>query len=219
MNSRNSREALEGTPVIRTKMKGNHMTKQVEFLFDVGSPTAYLAYTQLPGIAASAGADIVWQPILLGGLFKAVGNQSPAFLAPKSAWMASDLPRFANRYGVPFQQNKYFPINTLALMRGAVAANEDGILEEYLAAVFPAMWVQSKKMDEFDVVGETLQSGGIDSERLFTRIGEQSIKDKLKANTKDAAERGAFGAPTFFVGKDMFFGQDRLDFVAEALAG
>mgnify|MGYP000527681551 CR=1 FL=1 len=153
------------------------MTKQVEFLFDVGSPTAYLAYTQLPGIAASAGADIVWQPILLGGLFKAVGNQSPAFLAPKSAWMASDLPRFANRYGVPFQQNKYFPINTLALMRGTVAANEDGILEEYLAAVFPAMWVQSKKMDEFDVVGETLQSGGIDSERLFTRIGEQSIKD------------------------------------------
>ena len=104
-------------------------------------------------------------------------------------------------------------------MRGAVAANEDGIIEEYLAAVFPAMWVQSKKMDEFDVVGETLQSGGIDSERLFTRIGEQSIKDKLKANTKDAAERGAFGAPTFFVGKDMFFGQDRLDFVAEALAG
>ena len=193
------------------------MTKEVEFLFDVGSPTAYLAYTQLPEIAEKARANIIWVPILLGGLFKAVGNQSPALLAPKSAWMASDLPRFARRYNVPYQPNKYFPINTLALMRGAVAADEDGFLQEYLAAVFPAMWVQSRKMDDPEVVSDTLITCGIDPEQLFARIGDQAVKDKLKTNTERAAERGAFGAPTFFVGRNMFFGQDRLDFVSESL--
>ena len=193
------------------------MTKEVEFLFDVGSPTAYLAYTQLPEIAEKARASIIWVPILLGGLFKAVGNQSPALLAPKSAWMASDLPRFARRYNVPYQPNKYFPINTLALMRGAVAADEDGFLQEYLAAVFPAMWAQSRKMDDPEVVSDTLITGGIDPEQLFARIGDQAVKDKLKTNTGRAAERGAFGAPTFFVGENMFFGQDRLDFVSESL--
>jgi len=193
------------------------MTKEVEFLFDVGSPTAYLAYTQLPAIAEKARANIIWVPILLGGLFKAVGNQSPALLAPKSAWMASDLPRFARRYNVPYQPNKYFPINTLALMRGAVAADEDGFLQEYLAAVFPAMWAQSRKMDDPEVVSDTLITGGIDPEQLFARIGDQAVKDKLKTNTERAAERGAFGAPTFFVGRSMFFGQDRLDFVSESL--
>ena len=193
------------------------MTKEVEFLFDVGSPTAYLAYTQLPAIAEKARANIIWVPILLGGLFKAVGNQSPALLAPKSAWMASDLPRFARRYNVPYQPNKYFPINTLALMRGAVAADEDGFLQEYLAAVFPAMWAQSRKMDDPEVVSDTLLTGGIDPEQLFARIGDQAVKDKLKTNTERAAERGAFGAPTFFVGGNMFFGQDRLDFVSESL--
>ena len=197
--------------------EGRQMERQVEFFFDVGSPTAYLAYTQLPGIAARRNAEIVWKHILLGGLFKAVGNQSPAFLAPKSAWMASDLPRFASRYGVPYRRNDYFPINTLSLMRGAVAAMQEDILKEYLAAVFPAMWVHSKKMDEPDVVIDTLNKGGLDSEHLLTRIGDQSVKDALKVNTEEAAQRGAFGAPTFFVGKDMFFGQDRLDFVAEAL--
>ena len=193
------------------------MTKEVEFLFDVGSPTAYLAYTQLPAIAEKARANIIWVPILLGGLFKAVGNQSPALLAPKAAWMASDLPRFARRYNVPYQPNKYFPINTLALMRGAVAADEDGFLQEYLAAVFPAMWAQSRKMDDPEVVSDTLVIGGIDPEQLFARIGDQAVKDKLKMNTERAAERGAFGAPTFFVGGNMFFGQDRLDFVSESL--
>ena len=194
------------------------MKKEVEFLFDVGSPTSYLAYTQLPGIAAQAHAEIVWQPILLGGLFKAVGNESPASLAPKSAWMASDLPRFASRYGVPYRRNEYFPINTLSLMRGAVVAMQDGILERYLATVFPAMWVHSKKMDELDVVSETLKEGGLDPEYLLARVGDQLVKDRLKTNTEKAAQSGAFGAPTFFVGNDMFFGQDRLDFVAEALA-
>ena len=194
------------------------MTKKVEFLFDVGSPTAYLAYTQLPAIAERSGAEIVWTPMLLGGLFKAVGNQSPAFLKPKSEWMSKDIPRFAKRYGVPFRSNEHFPVNTLGLMRGAIAAQEDGILEKYLSCVFSAMWVNSKKMDEPDIVSSTLVEGGVDSARIFERIQEQSVKDRLISNTESAAERGAFGAPTFFVGDDMFFGQDRLDFVEEWLS-
>ena len=193
------------------------MSKKVEFLFDVGSPTAYLAYTQLPAIANNADAEILWTPILLGGLFKAVGNQSPAVLVPKAAWMKVDLPRFAKRYGVPYKSNKYFPVNTLSLMRGAVASIHDGVLEEYLAAVFPAMWVQSKNLANVDVVRDVLERGGLAVERLLKRIGDSDVKDTLKENTENAAARGAFGAPTFFVDGEMFFGQDRLDFVAEAL--
>ena len=193
------------------------MPKKVEFLFDVGSPTTYLAYTQLPAIANSAEAEILWTPILLGGLFKATGNQSPAFLAPKAEWMKADLPRFAKRYGVPYKSNKYFPVNTLSLMRGAVASIDDGVLDEYLAAIFPAMWVHSKNLANIDVVRDVLETGGLAVERLLEQIGDPDVKDKLKANTENAAARGAFGAPTFFVDGEMFFGQDRLDFVAEAL--
>ena len=193
------------------------MPKKVEFLFDVGSPTAYLAYTQLPSIASNAEAEILWTPILLGGLFKAIGNQSPASLAPKAEWMKADLPRFAKRYGVPYKSNKYFPVNTLSLMRGAVASIDDGVLEECLAAIFPAMWVHSKNLASVDVVRDVSETGGLAVERLLERIGNPEVKDKLRANTENAAARGAFGVPTFFVDGEMFFGQDRLDFVAEAL--
>jgi 2-hydroxychromene-2-carboxylate isomerase len=194
------------------------MSKKVEFLFDVGSPTAYLAYTQLPGIAEKTAAEILWTPILLGGLFKAVGNQSPAFLKPKSEWMSKDIPRFAKRYGVPFRSNEHFPVNTLPLMRGAIAAQEDGTLGKYLNCVFRAMWVDSKKMDDPEIIGKTLTQDGLDAEHIFARVQEQSVKDLLIHNTEEAAKRGAFGAPTFFVGTDMFFGQDRLDFVEEFLS-
>ena len=195
------------------------MVKKVEFLFDVGSPTAYLAYTQLPGIAEKTGSEIVWKPILLGGLFKAVGNQSPAFLKPKSAWMSKDIPRFAKRYGIPFRSNEHFPVNTLALMRGAIAAQQDDILTKYLDCVFSAMWVDSKKMDDPEVVGKTLTESGLDAAHMFNRVQEQPVKDLLIKNTEEAAIRGAFGAPTFFVGDELFFGQDRLDFVEEFLSG
>ncbi len=193
------------------------MNKKVEFVFDVGSPTAYLAYTQLPSIVAHAGSQIVWIPILLGGLFKIVGNQSPAHLAPKSAWMKTDLPRFAKRYGVAYKSNQYFPVNTLALMRGAVATIKDGNLQQYLAAIFPAMWAQSKNLGDAGVVRDVLKDAGMDADHLFERIKDPEVKDKLKSNTETVAQRGAFGAPTFFVGEEMFFGQDRLDFVIEAL--
>ena len=194
------------------------MSKKVEFLFDVGSPTAYLAYTQLPAIAKKTNAQIEWTPMLLGGLFKAVGNQSPAFLKPKSEWMSKDIARFAVRYGVPYQKNEHFPVNTLHLMRGAIAAQEDGNLDQYLDCVFHAMWAGSKKMDDPEVVSETFEASGLDSKHIFSRIQEQAVKDRLIRNTENAAERGAFGAPTFFVGGEMFFGQDRLDFVEQFLS-
>ena len=195
------------------------MTKAVEFLFDFGSPTAYLAYTQLPRIAAERGARILWQPILLGGVHKASGNASPIAVPAKGRWMFKDITRWAARYGVPFRMNPDFPINTVALMRGAVAMQmklPDDFMT-YVDAIFKAMWAEPRNLGEPAEVGAVLKKAGLDAERIFALVGEQEIKDKLKANSDDAVARGVFGAPTFFVGEEMFFGQDRLDFVAEAL--
>jgi 2-hydroxychromene-2-carboxylate isomerase len=197
----------------------SNMRREVEFLFDFGSPTAYLAYTQLPKIAAERGAQIVWQPILLGGVHKAAGNASPITVEAKGRWMFDDIPRWAKRYGVPFKMNPNFPINTVALMRGAVAMQMKmpGDFMTYVDAVFKAMWAEPKNLGDPAEVGAVLKQAGLDAEGIFALVGEQEIKDKLKANSDDAVARGVFGAPTFFVGDDMFFGQDRLDFVAEAL--
>lgn len=195
------------------------MRREVEFLFDFGSPTAYLAYTQLPRIAAERGAEIVWRPILLGGVHKASGNTSPITVPAKGRWMFDDIARWAKRYAVPFRMNPHFPINTVALMRGAVAMQmkmpEDFMT--YVDAVFKATWAEPRNMGDPAEVAAVLKQAGLDAQRIFTLVGEQEIKDKLKANSDDAVARGVFGAPTFFVGNDMFFGQDRLDFVAEAL--
>ena len=193
------------------------MTKKIEFFFDVGSPDTYLGHTQLPALVAKTGAEILWRPILLGGIFKAIDNVSPANIQPKAAHMNTDLERHAARYGVPFLFNPHFPIFTIALMRGAIVAQEGGFLAPYLDAVYKAIWVDAKNMNEPDVVGRVLSEAGLDATAIFARVQEQDIKDKLKANTVEAVSRGAYGAPTFFVGADMYFGQDRLDFVAEAL--
>ena len=198
---------------------GKEKRRAVEFLFDFGSPTAYLAYTQLPRIAAERGADILWRPILLGGVHKASGNASPITVPAKGRWMFDDIARWAARYGVPFKMNPHFPVNTVALMRGAVAVQtkmpEDFMT--YVEAIFKAMWAEPRNLGEPAEVGAVLKQAGLDAERIFALVGEQEIKDKLKANSDDAVARGVFGAPTFFVGDEMFFGQDRLDFVAEAL--
>ena len=195
------------------------MTKTVEFYYDFGSPTVYLAATQLPSIADSLGATIDWRPMLLGGVFKSTGNQSPAVIAAKAAYMNDDLQRFANRYGVPFNWNPHFPINTLSLMRGAVAYHDDGVASSiYRDAIFTAIWVEGQNLNEPDVIGQVLTDAGLDPKDLMSRIGQQTVKDQLIANTEQAVNRGVFGAPTFFVGEQMFFGQDRLDFVAEALS-
>lgn len=194
------------------------MTKTVEFYYDVGSPAAYLAWTQLPGLVAEYNGTLVYKPMLLGGVFKATGNRSPIEVAAKGRWMNADLQRFAARYGVPFNRNPHFPINTLQLMRGATAALEDGDIETYNAAVFPAIWVEAKNMNDPLIVADVLRHAGIDADRFAHRIAEDAVKDRLKAVTEEAVERGVFGAPTMFIGDEMFFGQDRLDFVAERLA-
>jgi 2-hydroxychromene-2-carboxylate isomerase len=196
------------------------MTKTVEFFYDFGSPTVYLAATQLPAIAATVGATIDWRPMLLGGVFKSTGNQSPVVVPAKAAYMNNDLKRFAKRYGVPFRFNPHFPINTLALMRGAVAYQDDVVVSStYRDAIFRAIWVEARNLNEPDVIGQVLSDAGLDPAELMNRIGHQTVKDQLIANTAEAVNRGVFGAPTFFVGEQMFFGQDRLDFVAGALSG
>ena len=195
------------------------MKKTVEFFYDFGSPTVYLAATQLPDIAASVGATIDWRPMLLGGVFKSTGNQSPVVVPAKAAYMNNDLKRFAKRYGVPFRFNPHFPINTLALMRGAVAYQDDVVVSStYRDAIFMAIWVEARNLNEPDVIGQVLSDAGLDPAELMNRIGQQTVKDQLIANTEEAVNRGVFGAPTFFVGEQMFFGQDRLDFVAEAIS-
>ncbi len=196
------------------------MTKTVEFYFDFGSPAAYLAATQLPHVCADTGAELVWKPMLLGGVFQATGNHSPAEIAPKGSYMTTDLQRFARRYGVPFVHNPHFPINTLLLMRGATAIQlqQPARFEAYVDAIYHAMWVEPRNLNDPAEVGAVLQAAGFDPAGLLAAAGQQEVKDRLKAVTQEAVARGVFGAPTMFVGSDMFWGQDRLDFVREALA-
>ncbi len=189
----------------------------LDFFFDVGSPTAYLAHTQLPGIAARTGAEIRYRPILLGGLFKATGNRAPGEVPAKGAYMLRDLQRHAERYGVPYAHNPNFPINTILMMRGAVAAQRLDMLPAYLGAIFAGMWVEQAPMQDPQEVGRRLVAAGIDVSTLLRLTEDQSVKDELRTNTEEAVRRGAFGAPSFFVGDEMFFGQDRLDFVEDEL--
>lgn len=194
------------------------MSKTVEFFFDVGSPSSYLAWTQLPGIAAAAQAQIVWRPMLLGGVFKATGNQSPVAIPSKGRYVLQDFARFAKRYGVPMAFNPYFPINTLALMRGAAGYLDSDAFQPYLRAVFEAIWVRQQNLGKPEIVAEVLSAAGLDIAEFERLISDEAVKQRLKDNTEEAVKRGVFGAPTFFVGDEMHFGQDRLDFVAEALA-
>ena len=196
------------------------MSKQVEFFFDVGSPYTYLAYHQLPKIAEARQAEIVWRPILLGGVFQATGNHSPVDVPAKGKNLLVDLQRWARQYGVAMQMNPHFPINTLALMRGAVAMQLQGDdeLQRYLAAIFSAMFEQPRNLNLPEEIDAVLREAGFDPAAFLAAINEQAVKDKLKSDTAEAVERGVFGAPTFFVGDDMYWGQDRLHFVDHALA-
>jgi 2-hydroxychromene-2-carboxylate isomerase len=195
------------------------MAKEVEFWFDVGSPAAYLAWTQLPQIAQQAGASIAYKPFLLGGVFQATGNRSPMEVPAKGRYMQGDLERFARRYGVPFRHNPHFPINTLTLMRGALGLQmrEPQKMQPYVDAVFRAIWVDAENMNDPATVAAVLQRAGFDAQRLLALAADPEVKDKLKSETQQAVARGVFGAPTFFVGDAMYWGQDRLDFVKEAL--
>ncbi|MDH0291125.1 2-hydroxychromene-2-carboxylate isomerase, partial [Pseudomonas sp. GD04087] len=191
------------------------MSKSVEFYFDFGSPTSYLAYTQLPGICAETGAELVYRPVLLGGVFQATGNASPIAVPAKGRYTLIDMTRFARRYGVPMKMNPHFPINTLTLMRAAsgVQLRQPERFEALLACVFKGMWVDALNLGDPAVLGPLLAEAGFDPQALLALTAELEVKDALKANTEAAIKRGMFGAPTFFVGNEMFFGQDRLDFV------
>ena len=197
------------------------MTKSVEFFFDLGSPATYLAYTQLPGICEQTGSELIYRPMLLGGVFKATGNASPATIAAKGRYMFVDLSRYASRYGVAFRLNPHFPINTLTLMRllVAVQSHQSGHFADALRALFQATWVDGVNMGDPAKVAGVLVAAGFDAALLQAQITEPAVKDALKATTEEAVKRGVFGAPTCFVGGEMFFGQDRLDFVREALRG
>ena len=194
--------------------------KTFEFWFDFGSPAAYLAFTQIPQIEAETGAKAIYRPMLLGGVFQATGNQSPAAIPAKGKYIFDDFNRFSKRYDVPFNNNPHFPINTLLLMRGAAGLQQQQS-ERFLAyctAMFDAIWVNALNMNDPATVGGALLKAGFDPQKLMALANDQATKDALKASTTEAVSRGVFGAPTFFVDGQMYWGQDRLDFVKEALA-
>jgi 2-hydroxychromene-2-carboxylate isomerase len=187
----------------------------VEFHFDFGSPNAYLAHRVIPAIEQRTGASFRYVPILLGGVFKATGNVAPmvAFkdVANKLAYQRVEMRRFIVRHGLTaFRMNPHFPVNTVQIMRGAVAAELDGVAPHYVEAVFRAMWEDGLKMDDAAVIRDVLDQAGLDGARLMQRMADQNVKDALIAHTDASVKRGNFGAPTFFVGSEMFFGKDSL---------
>jgi 2-hydroxychromene-2-carboxylate isomerase len=181
----------------------------IEFHFDFGSPNAYLAHRVIP----SAGAPFRYVPVLLGGVFKATNNRSPmeAFPPAKLAYAQVETKRFLAKHGIAdFVRNPFFPVNTLAIMRGAVAAGREGCFARYADVVFRAMWVEARKMDDPAVIQAVLTENGLDAGLLMTRTGDAGVKAELIANTEASVARGNFGSPTFFVGDQMFFGKDQL---------
>ena len=191
----------------------------LEFFFDYGSPYSYLADSRLPALAERTGAEVRYRPMLLGGVFKATGNQSPA-LQPceaKRSYGARELQRWVAYLGVPFLGNPHFPINTLLLMRTAVAAQHAEVFEPFHRAVYPAFWADGENLGEPEVVGRVVEKAGLDARALLETAGDPAVKAELRATTEEAVARGAFGAPTFFIEGEMFFGNDRLDFVERAL--
>ncbi|HET7888111.1 MAG TPA: 2-hydroxychromene-2-carboxylate isomerase [Bradyrhizobium sp.] len=195
-----------------------------QFLFDFGSPNAFLSHEAIPAIEQRIGVKFDYVPILLGGIFKATNNKSPAEtlagIKNKREFQAIETRRFLKRFGVrPFTWNPFFPVNTLNLMRAAIAAHMEGVFEKYVDAAFHHMWVEPKKMDDPEVALAALASSGLDAKRLLVRAGDAEVKAKLIENTQNAVDRGAFGSPTFFVGDEMFFGKEQLRDVEEMLTG
>ncbi|MTI50439.1 MAG: 2-hydroxychromene-2-carboxylate isomerase [Alcanivorax sp.] len=193
------------------------MSRELEFFFDVGSPASYLAWTQVPGLCRRTGATLRYRPMLLGGVFKATGNASPAAVPAKGRYSGVDMQRFARRYGVTLTMNPHFPVNTLMAMRLVTAALDNEQHDTVLAALFEGLWLRERDLSDIDVLGRTLTEAGLDPSHWAALAQDQAVKERLKATTEEAVARGVFGAPTFFVGEEMFFGQDRLDFVEEAL--
>ena len=200
------------------------MSSNPQFLFDFGSPNAFLSHEAIPAIEKRTGVKFEYVPILLGGIFKATNNKSPAEtlagIKNKREFHALETERFLKRFGVkPYVWNPFFPVNTLNLMRAAVAAQFEGVFENYVEAAFHHMWVEPKKMDDPEVAAKALASFGLDAAKLLARSQDADVKARLIENTQSAVERGAFGSPTFFVGKEIFFGKEQLREVEELVAG
>ena len=195
---------------------------KIEFLFDFGSPNAYLSEKVIPSIEQRNGIQFEYLPILLGGVFKATGNKSPfeslRGIRNKPEYADLELQRFLRRHHITtFKKNPFFPVNTLMLMRGAVAAQFEDVFKPYFDAAYHYMWEEPKKMDDPEIFRAAFQASGIDIERIIARSQQDDVKQKLFQNTEDAVRRGAFGSPTFFVGDEMFFGKDQLRDVEESI--
>jgi 2-hydroxychromene-2-carboxylate isomerase len=195
---------------------------KAEFLFDFGSPNAYLAEIALRGIERRTGVKFEYVPILLGGIFKATGNMSPfdslRGIKNKPEYNALETQRFLRRHNITsFKPNPFFPVNTLMLMRGAVAAQLENVFDPYFRAAYHHMWVEPKKMDDVEIFRSAFKSSGIDIDKLIQRAQQDDVKKRLIDLTNDAVARGAFGSPTFFVGKEMFFGKDQLRDVEDSI--
>ncbi len=192
-----------------------------EFHFDFGSPNAYLAHKMLPGITARTGVTFDYVPVLLGGVFKATNNASPMVqfqgVRNKNEYQSLEMRRFIARHGIPFERNPHFPVNTITIMRGAVAAELDGILDRYVDAVFDLMWKTPKKLDDPAVTRAALDAAGFDGAAILARTQDQTVKDRLMENTEASVDRGTFGSPTFYINGDIYFGKDRLADVEQAI--
>lgn len=190
-------------------------TPTVEFLFDFGSPNAYFCHKVIPGIEARTGAKFRYVPTLLGGLFKLANNRSPAEafadIPKKRAYDQMEIERFIRKHGLAaYQRNSFFPVNTLAIMRGAVAAQRLHCFERYVDVIYAGMWEKSLNLSDVAIIASELTHAGLDAPAILQLMQDQSVKDELMASTQDAYERGAFGSPFFLVGTEMFFGKDRL---------
>ena len=193
------------------------MSKTVEVFFDFLSPPSYIAYTQIPKIAERTGAKVIWRPMFTIGLHDLVGNTSPVMVPNKGAWVGKDTARYAAGYGVEMRPNPHGLINILPSDRAAAYAEQQGTLEQLMAVVYPTMFVEGLDISKPDVLAELFTKAGLDPQEYLDAIQTDEVKELLKANTQEAADRGAFGAPTFFIGDNMHFGQDRLHFVEEDL--
>jgi len=198
------------------------MTVSAEFLFDFGSPNAYLAHRVIPAIEQRTGVKFQYLPVLLGGVFKATNNVSPAVslagIRNKGEYQQLETERFLRRHGITnYRRNPFFPVNTLKIMRGAVAAQQLGIFERYVDEVYRHMWAEPKKMDDLDVIRAAFIESGLPADELFQLMEDATVKQTLIANTEAAVARGVFGSPSFFVGTELFFGKDQLRDVEEEI--
>ncbi len=193
------------------------MPKKLEYFFDYVSPFSFLANSQLPALIERTGAELEYRPFLLGGVMKASGNSPPFSVPAKGAYTATDTGRWATHYGLSLKPNPHFPVKTVLPMRAALVMLEDGGFPAFHEAVFQSMWCEAGNIGDTEVLRAVLEKIGADANHILGRCQEQSIKDALRKNTEEAVERGAFGAPTFYIGDEMFFGNDRLGFVEQAL--